>query len=146
RWNERHRYHHDETHLREILIKIEDRFAHHDGEWTEHTIFEYDALVLTAIFHDIVYNPLSTTNEEESAKVFIDMTTRHPVKTNEALQAAVKYLILSTRYDAPPETNPDLADLAHDFFTMDAGILVDFEPNNEASLARLLKYEQGIYR
>jgi predicted metal-dependent HD superfamily phosphohydrolase len=60
RWSERHRAYHDLAHLDEVLHRI-DRLA---GEAEQP-----DRVRLAAWFHDAVYDPQATDNEERSAEV-----------------------------------------------------------------------------
>lgn len=63
-WNEPHRYYHNQQHLIELIEKINS---------IKKTLSEkeYDKLILCALFHDIVYQPNYTDNEERSANFFL---------------------------------------------------------------------------
>lgn len=62
---EEHRFFHTKDHVIDILQKIYKDYI--DGNINEHSV---TVLVLAAWYHDIVYNPKSKTNEEDSASVF----------------------------------------------------------------------------
>jgi len=62
-WSETHRFYHDLDHLFDLLDQIDKRYPN--------TSKERDMLILTALFHDIIYNPARDDNETKSAKFFI---------------------------------------------------------------------------
>jgi len=57
-WNERHRHFHNIEHLNDIIDQI-----YNDSKIEEK---QKELLYLTALFHDIVYEPTRDDNEEES--------------------------------------------------------------------------------
>jgi pantetheine-phosphate adenylyltransferase len=59
RYHEHQRFYHTEEHILYILHQLEKQNLLNDDE-----------LFLTTVFHDIVYDPKSATNEEDSAKLF----------------------------------------------------------------------------
>ncbi len=61
RYAEHHRFFHTWKHIENIFEFLKQK-----------NLFNDDELFLAAIFHDIVYNPKSTTNEEDSAELFIE--------------------------------------------------------------------------
>ena len=65
-WNEEHRCYHTLEHLRDILQQIQK-----DQQSIQFTHKEYENLVLTAIFHDCIYDPLKSNNEEKSAFLYL---------------------------------------------------------------------------
>jgi len=67
RWSEPQRHYHTIKHLQDLMNKI--IALHKKGTISD---LECEKLVLIALFHDIVYEPLSSTNEEDSAKMFMD--------------------------------------------------------------------------
>ncbi len=60
-WNEPHRFYHDETHLNKILSLIDKSQIGGDGK---------HMLKLAAYFHDAVYDPRRTDNEDRSIEMF----------------------------------------------------------------------------
>ena len=56
-YNEPHRFYHTLNHIEYVLKQLKDA-----------ELLKHDELFLAAIFHDIIYNPKSNTNEEESAR------------------------------------------------------------------------------
>jgi len=70
-YNESHRFYHtSENHITPMLDNI---VKFNDDMKLDDNIFEI--LIITAIFHDIVYNPKSKTNEEDSAKFLLSMVS-----------------------------------------------------------------------
>lgn len=66
-WNEPHRSYHSESHLVDIIDMIfEDK-----EQYTER---EFELLLLTALFHDCIYNPEKNDNEEKSAQFLVNNT------------------------------------------------------------------------
>ncbi|MEZ5209625.1 hypothetical protein MYK68_13890 [Gordonia sp. PP30] len=71
RWDEPHRRHHDRRHLDEVLAGLAAlRAAGLD--------FDERPTVLAAWFHDAVYEPLSGTNEHDSASLARDLLADDP--------------------------------------------------------------------
>jgi pantetheine-phosphate adenylyltransferase len=64
RWNEPHRKYHSIHHLEDLIQQI--------NEYIELSPKERDMLTLTAIFHDIIYNPRRGDNEVQSAEFFLN--------------------------------------------------------------------------
>jgi len=73
-WNEPHRVYHNQEHLDEIISLIENWKSPTiiDGKMTE---TEFDLFILTAIFHDAIYDPRAKSGENElnSAELFLKM-------------------------------------------------------------------------
>lgn len=63
KWSETHRFYHTLEHLMDLLDQIEKKYPKESKE--------RDMLILTALFHDIIYNPARDDNEEKSAKFFL---------------------------------------------------------------------------
>lgn len=84
--SQKHRYYHTYNHVLEIIHYI---FEDHDINGHDTMI-----LLLTALYHDIVYDPKSNTNEENSANLFKEHFERRLVKEemNEVIQ-----IILETK-------------------------------------------------
>lgn len=73
-WQAPHRFYHTETHLKFLLDEIEK--LHQLDSINDHA---RNILLLTAFFHDIVYEPLANDNEEQSAKLLEKMVNaRYP--------------------------------------------------------------------
>lgn len=62
-WSKPHRYYHNLEHLDDMLEQINSLDI--QGE-------DYDKLIISALFHDIIYDPMRKDNEERSAEYFID--------------------------------------------------------------------------
>lgn len=83
------------------------------------------------LFHDIVYNPYSFTNEEDSAKVFSDNCGMFEDLTDKEI---VRDMILATK-DHNPSSNP----MIERAIELDMSILYsDFDT--------LMNYEEGIFK
>ncbi|MCK9576364.1 MAG: adenylyltransferase/cytidyltransferase family protein [Candidatus Pacearchaeota archaeon] len=74
-YNEPHRHFHTTQHLNEIMNKI----ASIDNA-QELDISMYDELVLTTMYHDIVYYPWLNDNEEKSADFVLKTMARSPLR------------------------------------------------------------------
>lgn len=77
-YNETHRAYHNMTHVADVLASLdvlleEDTAAQ---EYMDTTTSEVDNVVavttLAAFFHDVIYNPKSSSNEKDSADLFIE--------------------------------------------------------------------------
>lgn len=121
RWNESHRGYHTQNHLLSIL---EDINSLKDGISEK----DYDKLVLCALFHDIVYDPMSQDNEEKSAQFFIDCCIEKDNK--DVLE--VKQMILDTKTH---ESNTKLSEI---FNRIDMSVV-------EGGYDELLEWENGIH-
>ena len=62
-WNETHRHYHNLDHLNELVDQINDIKSGYSEK-------EYEKLILTALFHDCIYEPSRNDNEERSAHFF----------------------------------------------------------------------------
>ncbi|TXG86306.1 MAG: hypothetical protein E6R13_00725 [Spirochaetes bacterium] len=90
-YNGKGRFYHNMEHLDEVLCEVEKFKDLHTDE-------EYQILVMTAIYHDIIYDPKAKDNEEKSAEmVKVCSGEEHILKQ-------VQELILFTKYQRNPET------------------------------------------
>jgi predicted metal-dependent HD superfamily phosphohydrolase len=117
RWNEPHRKYHSITHLQDLWGRIDNL--------SEITEKERDLLYLTALFHDIVYDPQRDDNELQS----VLLLRKHAPKTVEIQQIAD--IILDTQHHTPRSL------LARIFCELDMSVV-------EAPYERLLEWEEGI--
>ncbi len=117
-WREPHRYYHTEMHLDFIVKKIEA-----SGSSAE----DRDKLLLTAFFHDVVYDPTRTDNEEQSAAVLGECSTHTVV-------AEVKNMILDTKTHHPQTP------LSQQFVDWDMAVVTD------SDFGQLLAWEKGIFK
>ena len=115
-WNAPGRFYHSETHLDDLLRQID--------ALTQITATDRDKLVLAAIFHDIIYDPAATDNEERSAQFLLAHCATDV--------ADIVQIIRDTASHKP--TTP----LSRIFNTMDMDIL-------NRPLPELLAWEDGIY-
>lgn len=119
-WSESHRYYHTLEHLNDLISQIEsDKQKYSDKE--------YEMLLITALFHDIVYDPLKRDNEERSADFFIKSCTNITSDIK-----VIKQAILDT------QTHLSTTDISEQFNKYDMNIV-------ERPLNDLLEWEKGIY-
>lgn len=65
-WNQYSRhYHNEQNHLIPLLEYIDKNIKHKLSR------LEYDTIILAAFYHDVIYDPYSKTNEDDSIKFFI---------------------------------------------------------------------------
>lgn len=121
RWNEPWRFYHNQTHLFDLFFQIENY---------RETMLEldYEKLILTAIFHDIIYIPESKYNEKESSKFFLGLCTE------------INYDILHIA-----EMILDTQTHQYNSFLSRLFIMFDMDIINR-DFDTLLKYEQDIYQ
>lgn len=119
-WNESHRHYHNLNHLNELLDKINK---------AKNNISEklYEKLVLTALFHDVVYDPCNTDNEEKSSEFFLSLCEN---KSNSDI-LEINQCILDTK------SHNYTSKLSEIFCEMDMSIV-------ESNLEKLLEWEEGI--
>ena len=119
-WNESHRYYHNQNHLLELIDMINERKDQLSQK-------EYEKLMITALFHDIIYDPKRTDNEEQSVRFFEELC--YDVKREDIQH--IKQMILDTKTH---ETEDQLSKM---FCEMDMSIV-------ESDYEKLLEWENGI--
>jgi predicted metal-dependent HD superfamily phosphohydrolase len=119
-WNESHRHYHNLNHLNDLIEQINEN----KSKFSEK---EYEKLMLAAIFHDCVYDPMSSTNEEDSAKFLIECAVD---KSNSDI-LDVQRMILDTK------THKSTTPLSESFNKFDMSIV-------ERDFDQLLEWETGI--
>lgn len=90
-WNESHRHFHTLDHLNDIIDQINENYG--NGKIDEK---QKEKLLLTALFHDIVYEPTKQDNEERSAEFFMNLCED---KTNKDI-LEIRDAILDTKTHA----------------------------------------------
>ena len=120
-WQETHRYYHTETHLAFLVAEIEKMAQ--SGVITPP---ERHTLLMTAFFHDVIYDPTATDNEAQSAALFAALTQPRPDT------GQIQKIILDTRTHQP--STP----LSAAFIGLDLAILT------QSALPELLTYETQI--
>lgn len=119
-WNESHRSYHNLNHLNDLISQINENKSKYSEK-------EYEKLILTALFHDVVYDPASQTNEEDSANFLIECAVDK--KNSDILD--VKQMILDTK------THNSTTNLSESFNKYDMNIV-------ERDFDQLLEWERGI--
>lgn len=69
-WQSPHRFYHNEEHLEFLIQEIEKLYALQSIDENARNV-----LLITAFFHDVIYEPLANDNEEQSAKLLESMVT-----------------------------------------------------------------------
>jgi predicted metal-dependent HD superfamily phosphohydrolase len=90
------RFYHTLVHLEEMLGFLELMTPITDG-------LNYKSSVLTIFFHDIVYDPKSATNEEDSARLFQDFWKDSQCDQDDQLKSQVVSNILATKHHSATE-------------------------------------------
>lgn len=117
KWNEPWRYYHNEDHLNFLLNSIEDLDISNNDK---------DILFEVAYFHDVVYNPWSDTNEEDSVKFYTKVT-------DDPNQRVID-IIMDTKLRDKPDDN-----LSSIFWELDNSVL-------KSDIGGLLEYERKIFK
>lgn len=91
-YSEPGRYYHTLVHLEEMLGYLERSDYNSNTE-------DYQALVLTIFFHDLVYDPKSGTNEEDSASLFEAFCSDCEID-NELKVRVVRYILATKQHSA----------------------------------------------
>lgn len=120
-WNESHRHWHNLDHLNDLLSQINEDYS--NNKFDEKT---RDKLYLTAIFHDVIYDPSRQDNEERSAQFFESLCL-----DKNQLILEIKQAILDTK------THTSTSNLSETFNKYDMNIV-------ERDFDSLLKWEEGI--
>jgi len=119
-WNESHRSYHNLNHLNDLISQINENKSKYSEK-------EYEKLILTALFHDVIYDPASQTNEEDSANFLIECAVDK--KNSDILD--VKQMILDTK------SHNSTTNLSEAFNNYDMNIV-------ERDFDQLLEWEKGI--
>jgi pantetheine-phosphate adenylyltransferase len=122
RWSEPHRHYHNIDHLSDLISQIDEDYSY--GIINE---LEREKLTLTALFHDLVFDPEREDNEERSAEIFYRFCTE---QYNVDL-VEVKQMILDTKTHTP------CTPLSNKFIEYDMKIC-------EKDLDSLLVWESGV--
>jgi pantetheine-phosphate adenylyltransferase len=120
RYSETHRFYHTLEHIQKVLASL-----------TKKGLENNDELFLATIFHDIIYNPQSNTNEEDSAELFLKEAASSQLTGEQ--KEHIKQLILDTKYHK--------ATVAHSQELIDA----DLEILN-GLFGELITYENQIFK
>lgn len=102
------RFYHNINHVSDLLAMYEQYQSY---------ITDHNAVVLAIFFHDVIYNPRSSTNEEDSVQLFEELLAEH---ISYPLRSKVTHYILATKHHAG--FNSDDKDLKY-FLDFDMGIL-----------------------
>lgn len=120
-WNESHRHYHNLNHLNDLISQINESKSKYSEK-------EYEKLLITALFHDCVYDPMKSDNEEKSAEFFIECCSD---KSNKDI-LEIKQMILDTK------THQANTMLSEKFNHYDMNIV-------ERDFDQLLEWENGIH-
>ena len=116
-YREPHRFYHTLAHLDDLIDQLHQR-----------NLDNNPALLLATVYHDVVYNPQSGTNEEDSAQYFEETFTG-----DETLKSEVRQIIRDTK------THQASTNLSAIFCEIDLDIL-------NRPLGELIKYEHQIFK
>jgi predicted metal-dependent HD superfamily phosphohydrolase len=119
-WNESHRHYHNQNHLLDLINQINEKKNSFDSQ------NDYEKMVLCALFHDCVYDPMRSDNEEKSAEFFENCCQEKNTDTQE-----IKQMILDTK------THEATTSLSEKFNHLDMNIV-------ERDFEQLLEWETGI--
>lgn len=117
RYEEPHRFYHTLNHIEDIFQQLTDR-----------RLIDNAALLLATIYHDIIYDPRSATNEEDSEQYFTENFSG-----DEALKQEVSTIILDTKKHRASTA------LSAIFCEIDLSIL-------HQPLQKLIAYEHQIFK
>ncbi len=128
RWNEPHRYWHNTDHLKEVLYRIDKLNSIND--------MEYEILVISAFFHDIVYNPQKKNNENKSIELFQKYSPKLPPGY---MSSVIKIIKNSANY---PEISLDKLSVM--FWVMDNDPIINKNFENFKDYEDKIKKEYGF--
>lgn len=124
RWEEPHRVYHSKAHLYGLFRQIEDDFQ--KGIISN---IEKEKLELIALFHDIIYDPARTDNEERSADLLLSLSYN---PQDMSIREVHEAILATARHE-------NISQLSATFNSYDMNIV-------ERGFDELLKWEHGIYR
>jgi len=123
-WNKPYRFYHNMSHLVDLLNLI-------NADKSKLSKKDYEKLVITAVFHDYIYNPTRTDNEEQSVKSFMECVLTINKKDKDILE--IKQMILNTKNHY---SNTFLSKIFNNY---DMDIV-------KRDFVKLLNWEKGIYQ
>ena len=97
-YSESHRYYHTLSHIEEMLGLL---------VVYEQCIQDINAVVFAILFHDIVYQPTSSTNEEDSATLFMVFAREAEIETGLANKVR-DYIIETKKHHVAESSDEDL--------------------------------------
>jgi len=121
-WNESHRSYHTLTHLNDLIDQINENIHSFSEK-------EYEKLLITALFHDCVYDPMKQDNEEKSAEFFLECCQN---KSNQDIKD-INQMILDTK------THEASSRLSNNFIQFDMNVITN------GNYDQLLDWEKGIH-
>jgi len=119
-WNESHRAYHNQNHLLDLIEQINENKSKFGSQK------DYEKMILCALFHDCVYDPMRNDNEEKSAEFFMNSCQE---KNKDIID--IKQMILDTK------THEATTPLSEKFNQLDMNIV-------ERDFDQLLEWENGI--
>ena len=119
-WNESHRHYHNQNHLLDLISLINENKNQFGSQ------NNYEKMILCALFHDCIYDPMRDDNEERSAEFFENCCQD---KNADILE--IKQMILDTN------THVSTTSLSEKFNYYDMNIV-------ERDFDQLLEWENGI--
>lgn len=120
-WNESHRAYHTQNHLLDLIEQINENKSQYQSQK------DYEKMILCALFHDCVYDPMKINNEEKSAEFFLSCCQE---KSQDIFD--IKQMILDTK------THEATTSLSEKFNELDMNIV-------ERDFNQLLEWEKGIH-
>lgn len=120
-WNESHRHYHNLNHLNDLITQINENKSKYSQK-------EYEKLLITSLFHDCVYDPMRSDNEEKSADFLMECAID---KSNSDV-LEIKQMILDTK------THQANTLLSESFNYYDMSVV-------ERDFDQLLEWETGIH-
>lgn len=128
-YDEGHRRYHNRAHLEEL-------FALYEG--CKHLMKDREAVIAAVFYHDLVYNPRSSVNEEESARRAVSFLPG--LGFSPAFAERVGEMVLCTKTHDCPEDDGD----AKLFIDMDMAILGS-DPARYRAYARAVREEYSCF-
>lgn len=165
-WQESGRYYHNLDHLLDLINLINTDFERNRFDSNV-----YEKLLIVALFHDIIYGPSSSSNEEDSAE-FLKSVCNDLDKINDITQSIIDTKnhnnsselseifneydmdIVNRDIDSLIKWEDDIFSEYHKFYTTEEykqgrikfiNSIIDKYPGNMANLQDLLKYIEDKY-
>jgi len=111
RWTETHRFYHGVEHLNSMLEKIDDNLV----------------LKYFALFHDVIYDPRSSVNEERSAQLFRSVMGEIEDLTHDEKYLIIEMILTTKTHKTDSPIVQQAIDLDMDILKSDFPTLLDYE-------------------
>lgn len=127
-YSEKHRYYHTLQHIEQLYFLLEKE---------KENIADWEALMWSIFYHDIIYNPSKSDNEERSAEKMREIATKFGVEKDK-IEKSFNQIIATKKHETTGDSDTDI------FTDADLAILGS-DWNDYEAYAQNIRKEYSIY-